>query len=188
MTRARFWITQFVWFLALIISGVAGSEGDGEVIPFVLIIAFLMTSFINRWGARRKASDETGLSYNGHLVARAMLTAFIWLMYIGGTVVAVTEVGGLGLLMALILMVPATAFTGLVWLWERINSIDVNQSQSLIQNAEKRKRQSMDGLLNKLSDDELYHLRQRLTEQTHQQNGVHGLTDDGELVYRQSEM
>ena len=88
--------------------------------------------------------------------------------------------------MALVLMIPATAFTGLIWLWERINGIQPNQVQSVVEEAGKRKRQSMDSLLNNLSDDDLYHLRNRLEESHYEQNGMRGLSDDGEIVYRQS--
>ena len=88
MTRARFWLSQIIWMLAIGISAIASSEGDGGAVPFILLVSFMATGFINHWGSRKQKNQD--MAYNSHMVARVMATAFIWLIYMAGTVVAVT--------------------------------------------------------------------------------------------------
>lgn len=186
MKRWRFWAAQFIWLMATLISGIAGSEGDGEVIPVVLLFAFVLSGFTLGWGAKGKNEDENSVTaYNGHVVARVMATALIWITYMGGSVASVMEMAGWGVLLALILMVPAIAFTGLIWTWERISGVAGNRMQSMAEQAEKRKRSRVDSVLSDLSDNDLARLRDRLADSEREDERVFDhVSDDGELVYR----
>lgn len=185
MSRWRFWLSQGIWALALIISGIASSEGDPEVIPFVLLFAFVISGFTNRWGANN-ASDKGESNYNGHIIARALATAFIWVTFMGGMVTAVIEMAGWGVLLALIMMIPAVAFTAFIWLWERISGVSTQSLQSSAQKSIKRKRHNIDSLIGNLSHDELDHLRNRLDDDIAEEQYHRGLSDDGELIYQRS--
>ena len=186
MKRWRFWAAQAIWLMATLISGIAGSEGDGEIIPFILLFAFVLSGFTLRWGAKGKNEQEDSVtSYNGHVIVRVMATALIWITYMGGSVASVMEMAGWGVLLALILMIPAIAFTGLIWTWERISGVANNRMQSMTEQAEKRKRNRVDSVLNDLSDDDLRRLRDRLSDSEREDERIFDhVSDDGELVYR----
>ncbi len=186
LSRWRFWVSQGVWALALIISGIVGSEGDPEAIPFILLFAFVISGFINRWGANKQSNESAMTRYNGHIIARVLATAFIWITFMGGMVTAVIEMAGWGILLALIMMIPAMAFTAFIWLWERISGISTQQLQSVAQQSEKRKRNTMESLLSNLSDDERNHLRHRLEDDDTDEHYHRGISDDGELIYQKS--
>ena len=186
MKRWRFFAAQFIWVIAAVVAGIAGSEGDGEVIPFALLFAFVLSGFMMRWGAKGKNRDEDRLSgYNGHIIARVMVTGLIWITYMMGSVASVMEMAGWGVLLALILMIPAIVFTALIWSWERISGVSGNRMQSMKEQAEKRKRSRVDSVLSDLSDEDLRHLRERLTDSEMADNRIFDhVSDDGELVYR----
>lgn len=187
MKRWRFFASQLIWVIAMIVAGIAGSEGDGGIIPFVLLFSFVLTGFTLKWGAKgENASEDSVMGYKGHVIVRVMATALIWITYMGGSVASVMEMAGWGVLLAVVLMIPAIVFTGLLWSWERISGIADRQMQSVAEHSEKRKRRSMYKLLNDLSDDDLAHLRNRLTEDKMEDElrYEHTVSDDGELVYR----
>jgi|GEM_PF-3996299 len=188
MKRWRFFAAQFIWLIATVVAGIAGAEGDEQVIPFVLLFSFVLTGFTLKWGSSKEKnkSEETVTGYNAHVIARVMATGLIWMTYLAGTVTAVIEMAGWGVLLALILMIPAIVFTALLWTWERISGVAEHRMQSVAEHSAKRKRRSMDNLLNDLSDDDLMHLRNRLEEGKIQDNMHYnqGISDDGELVYR----
>lgn len=188
MSRKRFWGAQFIWIISIIIAGGVASGGDEAIIPFVLLSAFVATGFLMKWGknTKNKASDSV-TSYNSHMNVRVMATALIWLTYMGGSVAGVIEMAGWGVLLALVLMIPAVIFTALIWAWERISGFSDFQQQSLGQQTEKRKRQNVDDILDRLSDHDLDQLQQRLNDNYQDEGDVYPkpmLSDDGELVYR----
>lgn len=189
MNRTRFWIAQVIWLFAAIFSGIAAEANDDQLIPVALLLAFVMTGFTLKWGAKAKntLSDHV-MGYDGHVVVRVMATALIWITYLGGSVGSVMEMGGWGVLLALILMIPAITFTALLWTWERISGIADKQMQHQGQLAQKRKRerQGLDQMLDNLSDDDLMHLHHRLNDKAIDEEHYyeHMVGDDGELVYR----
>ncbi len=186
MKRWRFFAAQFIWLIAAGVSSVAGAEGDEGMIPFILLFAFILSGFTLRWGATSKNKHEDSVTgYNAHLIARVMATALIWMTYMMGSVASVMEMAGWGVLLALVLMIPAIAFTGLIWTWERISGVTQNRMQSMTELAEKRKRSRVDSMLNDLSNEDLRRLRERLSDSAIEDERIFDhISDDGELVYR----
>lgn len=189
MSRKRFIAAQIIWFFTAIISGLAGSAGDSEMIPFVVFIAFIMSGFIMKWGKidKEKNQDTGVLAYQGHVTARVVATALIWMSYLAGSVTAVMEMAGWGVLLALILMIPAIVFTGLLWAWERISGVADQRMQAVSDQQEKRKRERIDTVLRDLSDGDLLRLRERLSDGVIDEEALYDrfVGDDGELAYHQ---
>ena len=188
MSRKRFIVAQIIWFFAALISGIAGSEGDGEITPFVIFTAFIMSGFIMKWGKiESKDSQNMGvMGYQNNVVVRVIATALIWVTYLGGSVAAVMEMAGWGVLLAIVLMIPAIVFTGLLWAWERISGVTQQRMQAVSEDGEKRKRDRIDNVLRDLSDKDLLRLRERLSDGAIDEDLLYQqiVGDDGELVYR----
>ena len=187
MNRKRFVVAQFIWVLTAIMSGLLGNAREGLIIPFVVLTAFIMTGFLLKWGSKEKNQNSNVMGYDGHVIARVVATAIIWMTYLAGSVGAVIEMAGWGVLLALILMIPAIVFTALLWTWERISGIADQQMQAVSELSEKRKRERIDTVLRDLSDDDLLRLRERLTDGVINEDVLYDrfVGDDGELVYHQ---
>jgi hypothetical protein len=185
MTRWRFWAAQFVWAIALIAGGMTAFEnGTDESIPFALLIGFVLTGFILKWGStKQEQRQESGLQ--SYMIPRLLVTGFMWLMYLAGIFISVSEIGGWAIVLALVLMIPLIAVSALIWSWERISGVKDAHILSASENQEKRKRDRIDTVLRDLSSEDLMRLRERLADGTVDDellyNGFVG--DDGELVW-----
>lgn len=188
MSRKRFIVAQIIWFFAALISGIAGNARSGEIILVVVFIAFIMSGFIMRWGKiDSKENQNMGvMGYQNNVVVRVMATALIWITYLGGSVAAVIEMAGWGVLLAIVLMIPAIVFTGLLWAWERISGVTQQRLQAVSEEGEKRKRDRIDNVLRDLSDKDLLRLRERLSDGDIDDDLLyeHIVGDDGELIRR----
>lgn len=188
MSRKRFFAAQFIWLITALVAGISGAEGTGEAIPFAIFTAFIMTGFIMKWGKQDKNDSQNSgvMGYQGHVTARVIATGLIWITYLGGSVAAVMEMAGWGVLLAAILMIPAIVFTGLLWAWERISGIADQRMQAVSEQGEKRKRERIDTVLRDLSDDDLLSLRERLTDGAIDDEALYDrfVGDDGELIYQ----
>ncbi len=189
MGRKRFIAAQIIWFIAAIMSGLMGNAREGQIIPFVIFTAFILTGFILKWGkiSKDKNQDSNVMGYQGHVTPRVVATALIWISYLTGSVTAVIEMAGWGVLLALILMIPAIVFTGLLWAWERISGVADQRRQAVSEQQEKRKRERIDTVLRDLSDDDLLRLRERLSDGVIDEDILYNrfVGDDGELAYHQ---
>ncbi|MCA9884955.1 MAG: hypothetical protein KC546_18875 [Anaerolineae bacterium] len=118
-------------------------------------------------------------------VAKAIVTAFMWLILLGLIGVAIMEIGGLAIVLALVLMLPLLAIMAFMWVVDsepaRISA--ESRTETRFSKRDKRKRQNLDALINDLSDEQIEELRRRLGDVDYtSNNGRYAVRDDGELV------
>ncbi|MCB9460218.1 MAG: hypothetical protein H6670_11265 [Anaerolineaceae bacterium] len=118
-------------------------------------------------------------------VAKAIVTAFMWLILLGLIGVAIMEIGGLAIVLALVLMLPLLAIMAFMWVVDsepaRISA--ESRTETRFSKRDKRKRQNLDALINDLSDEQIEELRRRLGDVDYtSNNGRYAVSDDGELV------
>ena len=189
MNRWRFWAAQGVWFVAAVITAAFATEVrfDSSMIPagmFTVFLGFILNGLLLKWGENTAEN-----SVNSHIFLRLVATGFFFLSYIGAVLFSVAELGGLGILIALILMFPLIIISGLIWAWERISGnrtahLEPPQAQG---QSEKRKRDRLDTVLRDLSNEDLMRLRQRLLDGDVNDELLYRrmVGDDGELLYEE---
>lgn len=185
MTRWRFWITQFIWMIALVAGGMTAFEsGNDESIPLALLIGFVITGFMMKWGASKKQSQEQESRIQSFMTPRVITTGFMWLTYLTGIFISVGEIGAWAILLALVLMIPLIAVSALMWTWERISGVKQARMLDGTEHQEKRKRERLDNVLRDLSSNELMRLKQRLMDGSVDDDMLYNemIGDDGELV------
>ncbi|MCA9893965.1 MAG: hypothetical protein KC615_13345, partial [Anaerolineae bacterium] len=79
-------------------------------------------------------------------VAKAIVTAFMWLILLGLIGVAIMEIGGLAIVLALVLMLPLLAIMAFMWVVDsepaRISA--ESRTETRFSKRDKRKRQNLD--------------------------------------------
>jgi hypothetical protein len=186
MTRWRFWITQIFWLSAATTAALTASRGsEGSLVMIGLLASFVISGFLMKWGST-KHGQEQETRIQSFMIPRVIATAFMWLMYLAGIFVSVTEIGGWAILLALVLMIPLIAVSGLMWTWERISGVKQARMLNATEHQEKRKREGIDSVLRDLSDDDLLRLRERLVDGSVNDEFLYEqlVGDDGELMYR----
>lgn len=125
-------------------------------------------------------------SYNAmDTLAKSIATVIMWAGMLGVIFLAIPNMGGLAVLLALVLMIPLLAIMAFMWV---VNSpFAYNHSQRGKQqeeNQEKRKRDMLDSVLRELSDEQLAALKYRLSEPDFEERLEYMIGDDGELIQR----
>jgi hypothetical protein len=181
-SRWRFFLAQFLW-IALAIGVLMGTN---EYVPAAvlvpIVLMFVVTGFLMQWGGGNRDSAA-----NDNTVIRALVTGFMWLIYVGSIMAGAMSIGAVVIPLAVIFMLPLLAMSAFMWdlpskirdmrLAER--GINVNASSDV----EKRKRDRLDAVLRDLSDRDLVRLKQRLAHRMIDDEDIqYLLDDDGELV------
>lgn len=117
-------------------------------------------------------------------IVKALVTAFMWTLLLGLIGISMTQIGGLAIVLALVLMIPLLAIMAFMWVVDsepaRISA--ESRSKSFSSKRDKRKRQNLDALISDLSDEQIEELRMRLGDVDYGHNGHYAVSDDGELV------
>ncbi|MAU12606.1 MAG: hypothetical protein CL607_22485 [Anaerolineaceae bacterium] len=118
-------------------------------------------------------------------IVKALVTAFMWTLLLGLIGISMTQIGGLAIVLALVLMIPLLAIMAFMWVVDsepaRISA--ESRSKSFSSKRDKRKRQNLDAMLDNLSDEQIEELRMRLGDVDYNSsNGRYAVSDDGELV------
>lgn len=118
-------------------------------------------------------------------IVKALVTAFMWTLLLGLIGISTTQIGGLAVVLALVLMIPLLAIMAFMWVVDsepaRISA--ESRSNSFSSKRNKRKRQNLDALISDLSDEQIEELRMRLGDVDYNSsNGRYAVSDDGELV------
>jgi len=118
-------------------------------------------------------------------IVKALVTAFMWTLLLGLIGISMTQIGGLAIVLALVLMIPLLAIMAFMWVVDsepaRISA--ESRSKSFSSKRNKRKRQNLDALISDLSDEQIEELRMRLGDVDYNSsNGRYAVSDDGELV------
>jgi hypothetical protein len=110
--------------------------------------------------------------------ARAIATTIIWITYLTMVGIAMGELGTWAILLAFVLMMPLIPIMGLMW---NAKSSDAAEKQKAA--TSKRKREQLDTFIRDLSEEDFFHLKQRLMNQDIiEDNSAYMLGDDGEIV------
>ena len=118
-------------------------------------------------------------------IVKALVTAFMWTLLLGLIGISMTQIGGLAIVLALVLMIPLLAIMAFMWVVDSDAAHNVTRSVSGARSSkrDKRKRQNLDALLDDLSDEQIDELRMRLGDVDYNSsNGRYAVSDDGELV------
>lgn len=185
MTRWRFWLSQFIWVIALIAgAATAVDTGNEGSIPIALFVGFFMTGFILKWGSSKQEQRQES-RIESFMMPRVIATGFMWLMYLAGIFISVEEIGGWAIGLALVLMIPLIVVSALMWSWERISGVKEARLLNNNEKQEKRKRDRIDSVLRDLSSDDLKRLKNRLSDGTLDEDLLYDqiVGDDGELVH-----
>ena len=121
--------------------------------------------------------------------SRAIATVVLWITYLL-MIMSSMLIGNLGawsILMAFVLMMPLIPITGMMWNWgDAESSSNSNSKEASQEEIEKRKRDRLDAVLRELSDEDLHHLRKRLSVGDIDDEALYDMMigDDGELIQR----
>ena len=110
--------------------------------------------------------------------ARALATTVIWITYLTMVGIAMGELGTWAILLAFVLMMPLIPIMGLMWNAKSSDAADRQKAAT-----SKRKREQIDTFIRDLSEEDFFHLKQRLMNQDIiEDNSAYALSDDGEIV------
>ena len=118
-------------------------------------------------------------------IVKALVTAFMWTLLLGLIGISTTQIGGLAVVLALVLVIALLAIMAFMWVVDSDAAHNVTRSVSGARSSkrDKRKRQNLDALLDDLSDEQIDELRMRLGDVDYNSsNGRYAVSDDGELV------
>lgn len=107
--------------------------------------------------------------------ARGCTTMVLWVTYLGFLYLSIASIGVWVIGLALVVFIPLFLSMGFLW------NLFKDDTPSTDHRSEKRKQKRVERLLNALSETELDHLRQRLSDDA-ETPIAHYLGDDGELV------
>jgi hypothetical protein len=181
-SRWRFFLAQFLW-IALAIGVLMGTN---EYVPAAvlvpIVLMFVITGFLMQWGGGNRDSAQ-----NDNTVIRALVTGFMWLIYVGSIMAGTMSIGAVVIPLAVIFMFPLLAMSAFMWdLPTKIRDIRLAErgiNASATSDVEKRKRDRLDTVLRDLSDRDLVRLKQRLAHRMIDDEDIqYLLDDDGELV------
>lgn len=113
---------------------------------------------------------------------RHVTTLISWLAYLGVIVYLANILDAVAIPFAAIMMVPLIVMMNILW-----SSKNRPEKQSASMNrSEKRKRARIDTMIQDMSDDELYELRQRLQDRSYDEDILYDsvIGDDGEIAMR----
>jgi hypothetical protein len=181
-SRWHFFFAQFLWIALAFGLLVSTSEYVPAAVLVPITAIFVITGFIMQWGSGNRESAS-----NDNTVIKALVTGFMWLIYVGAVMGGMMSVGAIVIPLAFIFMFPLLAMSAFMWdlpskirdirLAER--GINVNEGSDV----EKRKRDRLDAVLRDLSDRDLVRLKQRLAHRMIDDEDIQlMLDDDGELV------
>jgi hypothetical protein len=182
VSRWRFFLAQFLW-VALAIGVLMGTN---EYVPAAvlvpIVLMFVVTGFLMQWGGGNRDSAA-----NDNTVIRALVTGFMWLIYVGSIMAGAMSIGAVVIPLAVIFMFPLLAMSAFMWdLPSKIRDIRLAErgiNVNATSDVEKRKRDRLDTVLRDLSDRDLVRLKQRLAHRMIDDEDIqYLLDDDGELV------
>ena len=177
-SRWRFLLAQFLW-IALAIGILIGTN---EAVPAAaiapIVLMFLVTGFLMRWG---DSHEQAGITDNTTI--RAIVTGFMWLIYVGAIISGIMTVGAIAIPIAVIMMFPLLFMTAFMWdFFGKIRDIKLAEQGQILHETEKRKRDRLDTVLRDLSDEDLLRLKQRLSNRVVDEDIQYMLDDDGEII------
>jgi hypothetical protein len=108
--------------------------------------------------------------------SRAAATAIMWIVYATILGIAMGEMGNWAILLAFVMMMPLIPIMGLMW------NAKGASSESRKSESAKRKRDRIDQFVHDMTDEDLLHLKQRLSNHDDEDDLAYALGDDGEIV------
>jgi hypothetical protein len=110
VSRWRFFLAQFLW-IALAIGVLMGTN---EYVPAAvlvpIVLMFVVTGFLMQWGGGNRDSTT-----NDNTVIRALVTGFMWLIYVGSIMAGAMSIGAVVIPLAVIFMFPLLAMSAFMW-------------------------------------------------------------------------
>ena len=179
VSRWRFFFAQFLWIALAFGLLVSTSEYVPAAVLVPITAIFVITGFIMQWGGGHRESAS-----NDNTVIKALITGFMWLIYVGAVMGGMMSVGAIVIPLAFIFMFPLLAMSAFMWdLPSKIRDIRLAERGLEVNDVEKRKRDRLDAVLRDLSDRDLVRLKQRLAHRMIDDEDIQlMLDDDGELV------
>jgi hypothetical protein len=111
-----------------------------------------------------------------NMLVKGIITAILWISFLGVVLGAVIAAEGWGVLLAFVLMIPITRINTAIW------GAAVHQDMDAVEN-EKRKRDRLGDILQRLSDEELHALRDGIRDGRIDDERIQDmLADDGEFI------